>query len=63
MLADDIVVTAGTQQTLDLLARILVTAGQTTVAFEDPGYRPARIAFAAAGANIVTVPIDPKNRS
>jgi len=54
----DIVVTAGTQQALDLLARILVTAGHTTVAFEDPGYEPARIAFAAAGANVVTVPVD-----
>jgi GntR family transcriptional regulator/MocR family aminotransferase len=56
--ADDIVVTAGTQQALDILARILVTAGQTKVAFEDPGYSPARIAFAAAGANVVTVPVD-----
>lgn len=54
----DIVVTGGTQQALDLLARILVTAGQTTVAFEDPGYRPARIAFAAAGAKVVIVPVD-----
>jgi GntR family transcriptional regulator/MocR family aminotransferase len=58
VLADDVVVTAGIQQALDLLARILVTAGQTTVVFEDPGYSPARIAFAAAGANVVTVPVD-----
>lgn len=58
VLADDVVVTAGAQQALDLLARILVTAGHTTVAVEDPGYRPARIAFAAAGANVVTVPVD-----
>lgn len=58
--ADDIVVTTGTQQALDILARILVTAGQTTVAFEDPGYSPARIAFAAAGAKVVTVPVDEK---
>jgi len=58
VLADDIVVTAGTQQALDILARILVTAGQTKVAFEDPGYSPARIAFAAAGAHVVTVPVD-----
>lgn len=56
--ADDIVVTAGTQQALDMLARILVTAGHTTVAFEAPGYTPARIAFAAAGARVVTVPVD-----
>lgn len=58
VLADDIVVTGGTQQTLDMLARVLVTAGQTNVVFEDPGYSPARIAFAAAGANVVTVPVD-----
>jgi len=60
VLADDNVVTAGAQQALDLLARILVTAGHTTVAFEDPGYRPARIAFATAGANVVAVPVDKK---
>jgi GntR family transcriptional regulator/MocR family aminotransferase len=57
-LADDIVVTGGSQQALDLLARILVTAGQTTIAVEEPGYQPTRIVFAAAGANIVTVPVD-----
>jgi GntR family transcriptional regulator / MocR family aminotransferase len=57
-LANDIVVTGGIQQALDLLARILVTTGQTNIAVEDPGYRPARIVFAAAGANVVTVPVD-----
>ena len=57
-LADDVVVTGGSQQALDLLARILVTAGQTTIAVEEPGYQPIRIAFAAAGAHIVTVPVD-----
>lgn len=56
--ADDIVVTAGIQQGLDLLARILVTAGQTIVAVEDPGYRPTGITFAAAGATVVPVPVD-----
>lgn len=53
----DIVVTAGAQQAFDLLARTLVRAG-TVVAVEDPGYRPARQAFAAAGAQIVGVPVD-----
>jgi GntR family transcriptional regulator/MocR family aminotransferase len=47
-LPDDIVVTAGIQQALDLLARILVTPGKTVVAVENPGYRPAHIVFAAA---------------
>lgn len=55
---NDVLVTAGAQQALDLLARILVTAGQTTVAFEAPGYNPARITFAAAGANVLFIPVD-----
>jgi GntR family transcriptional regulator/MocR family aminotransferase len=56
--SDDIVVTAGAQQAFDLLARILVTPGQTQVAVEDPGYPPMRVAFAAAGARIVPVGVD-----
>lgn len=55
---DDLVVTAGTQQALDLLARILVTPGKTVVAVEDPGYPAARAVFAAAGARVVPVPVD-----
>jgi GntR family transcriptional regulator/MocR family aminotransferase len=55
---DDIVVTAGAQQAFDLLARTLVTPGRTVVAVENPGYPPARLAFAAAGAKIATVPVD-----
>lgn len=57
---DDLIVTAGIQQALDCLARILVTAGKTKVAVEDPGYSPAHIAFAAAGAKIVHIPVDNK---
>ncbi|MDD5033187.1 MAG: PLP-dependent aminotransferase family protein [Methylococcaceae bacterium] len=56
--ADDIVITAGAQQAFELLARILVTPGQTTVAVEDPGYPPMRTVFAAAGASLVAVPVD-----
>jgi len=56
--ADDVVVTSGAQQAFDLLARILVTPGETVVAIEDPGYPPMRVAFAAVGAKIVTVPVD-----
>ena len=56
--SDDIVVTAGAQQAFDLLARILVTHGRTIVAMENPGYPPMRAAFAAAGAKIVSVPVD-----
>ena len=55
---DDVVVTAGAQQAFDLLARVLVTPGKTVVALEDPGYPPTRAAFAAAGAVVVSVPVD-----
>lgn len=56
--SEDVVVTAGAQQAFDLLARTLVTPGETVVAVEDPGYPPMRIAFAAAGARIVPVDVD-----
>jgi GntR family transcriptional regulator / MocR family aminotransferase len=56
--ADDVIVTSGAQQAFDLLARVLVTPGRSTVAVEDPGYPPLRAAFAAAGANVAAVPVD-----
>ena len=56
--AEDILVTSGAQQAFDLLARALVTPHETTVALEDPGYPPLRVAFAAAGAKLVPVGID-----
>jgi GntR family transcriptional regulator / MocR family aminotransferase len=56
--SDDVVVTAGAQQAFDLLARILVTPGETVVAVEDPGYPPMRVAFAAAGARITPAEVD-----
>jgi len=55
---DEIVVTAGAQQAFDLLARILVTPGKTTVAVEEPGYPPLRNVLTAAGAKIASVPVD-----
>jgi GntR family transcriptional regulator/MocR family aminotransferase len=56
--SDDVVVTGGTQQAFDLLAKILVNPGRTTVALEDPGYAPVRGAFLAFGAKIAPVPVD-----
>ncbi|WP_426396019.1 PLP-dependent aminotransferase family protein [Ralstonia sp. R-29] len=53
----DIVVTQGAQQAIDLLARVVVRPGET-VAVEDPGYPPVRIALQALGANVVPVPVD-----
>jgi GntR family transcriptional regulator/MocR family aminotransferase len=56
--SEDIIVTSGAQQALDILARILVTPGKTQVAIEHPGYPMARQIFCAAGANIINVPVD-----
>ncbi|RUL70181.1 PLP-dependent aminotransferase family protein [Dyella choica] len=56
--AEDVVVTSGAQQAFDLLARVLVTPGQTVVAVEDPGYPPLRAVFLAAGARVVDIPVD-----
>jgi GntR family transcriptional regulator/MocR family aminotransferase len=56
--AEDILVTSGAQQAFDLLARALVTPHATTVALEDPGYPPMRVAFAAAGAKLAAVGVD-----
>src|SRR5579859_2159516 len=56
--ADDIVITAGAQQAFDLIARCLVTPGETVVAVENPGYPPPIALFRALGAKIVPVPVD-----
>ena len=54
---DDVVVTQGAQQAIDLVGRVLIEPG-TVVAMEDPGYPPARHAFASVGARVVGVPVD-----
>lgn len=56
--ADDIIVTAGSQQAFDLLARVLVTPNRTVVALEEAHYPPLRQVIRAAGARIATVPVD-----
>lgn len=53
----DIIVTHGAQQALDLLARVLLNPGDI-VAMEEPGYPPARACFTAMGAKVVSVPVD-----
>jgi GntR family transcriptional regulator/MocR family aminotransferase len=53
----DVIVTQGAQQALDLVARAVVRPGDV-VAMEDPGYPPARASFAALGATLVSVPVD-----
>ena len=54
---DQVLVTAGTQQALDLIARLLLDPGDT-VCMEDPGYPGAVYAFRAAGARIMPIPVD-----
>ncbi|WP_242901706.1 MocR-like pyridoxine biosynthesis transcription factor PdxR [Actinomadura terrae] len=55
--ADDVVVTSGIQQALDLIVRVLLEPGDV-VAVEDPGYPPARLVLTAAGMRVRGVPVD-----
>jgi GntR family transcriptional regulator / MocR family aminotransferase len=55
--ADDVFVTNGVQQAVDLLMRVLLEPGDV-VALEDPGYPPVRRAFEAYGARVAGVPVD-----
>ncbi|WP_433302727.1 PLP-dependent aminotransferase family protein [Actinoplanes sp. CA-030573] len=55
--AGDVVVTNGTQHALDLVARVLLRAGDV-VAVEEPGYPPARRLFEAIGCRVAGVPVD-----
>lgn len=55
---DDVVITSGAQQAMDLLARTLVERGSTVVAIEEPRHAPLVEPFAAAGAAIRLVPVD-----
>ena len=55
--ADDVLVTQGAQQALDLIGRVLIDPG-TIVAVEEPGYPPARELFQSLGARVVGVPVD-----
>ena len=52
-----VIVTAGSQQGVDLAARALLDPGDA-VWMEDPGYFGAAGAFVAAGARLVPVPVD-----
>ncbi|HET9452197.1 MAG TPA: PLP-dependent aminotransferase family protein, partial [Aggregicoccus sp.] len=55
--AQDVLVTHGAQQALDLVGRVLLEPG-ARVAMEDPGYAPARRLFTSLGARVVGVPVD-----
>lgn len=53
---DDLIITNGCQQALDLLARMLV-ADDAPVLLEDPAYHGLLRVFASARANIIPVPV------
>lgn len=53
----DVIVTQGAQQAIDLAARVMVDRGDV-VAVEEPGYPPARSAMLALGARVVPVRVD-----
>jgi GntR family transcriptional regulator/MocR family aminotransferase len=55
--AEQVIVVAGSQQGLDLAARVLLDVGDTAW-LEDPGYIGARGALKSAGADVVPVPVD-----
>jgi GntR family transcriptional regulator/MocR family aminotransferase len=54
---DDITITNGTQQALDVMARVLLEPGNV-VAVEDPGYGPPTHLFRTLGARVAGVPVD-----
>lgn len=54
---EQIVIVNGSQQALDLAARLLVDPGDQVV-IEDPNYQGARQVFRAAGARLLPVPVD-----
>jgi GntR family transcriptional regulator/MocR family aminotransferase len=55
--ADRVAIVSGTQEALDLAARLLLDPGDR-VALEDPGYAGAAQVFQALGARLVAVPVD-----
>ncbi|MBT2226421.1 PLP-dependent aminotransferase family protein [Nonomuraea sp. NEAU-A123] len=55
--ADDVLITNGAQQALDLIGRVLIDPG-ACVAVEEPGYPPARLLFRSQGARVAGVPVD-----
>jgi GntR family transcriptional regulator/MocR family aminotransferase len=55
--ADQVMLVSGSQQALEITARVLFDAGQP-IWVEEPGYAGARDALAMAGARLVPVPVD-----
>ena len=55
--SEQVLITAGTQQNLDLAARLLLDEGDAAW-MEDPGHFGARDVLRAAGARVVGIPVD-----
>ena len=55
--ADQVIVVAGAQQGLDMIARLLLDVGDVAW-MEEPGYPGAHAALSAAGARIESLPVD-----
>jgi GntR family transcriptional regulator/MocR family aminotransferase len=55
--AEQVMIVSGTQEALDLTARLLLNPGDP-VCMEEPGYPGAALAFEALGAKICAVPVD-----
>jgi DNA-binding transcriptional MocR family regulator len=54
---DEVMITNGCQQALDLLARLFASNGQA-VGVEDPVYHGLLRVFSGAGANLIPIPVD-----
>jgi GntR family transcriptional regulator/MocR family aminotransferase len=55
--SDQIIMTAGSQGALDLIARVVLDPGDAAW-MENPGYSGTRGALLAAGARVIAVPVD-----
>jgi GntR family transcriptional regulator/MocR family aminotransferase len=55
--AQDVVIVSGSQQAIDIIARVLIGPGDV-VALEEPGYLGAQRTFAANGADLRAIPVD-----
>jgi GntR family transcriptional regulator / MocR family aminotransferase len=55
--ADAVIVTAGAQQAIDLIARVLLGPGDCA-AVEEPGYPPVRLLLQSLSARVCPVPVD-----
>lgn len=54
---NQIVITAGAQQAIELVAKLVIAPGDV-VCVEEPCYTPAKLLFELAGAKVVPVPVD-----